>query len=89
MLYTSEQRSNTRKWLVLIAVASLVGLAIGVLLGSVPGGSPESVEDPRVGELESQVEDLQSQIEQLQSQHGAVERRGQHTGERPGSRRPR
>ena len=73
MLYTSEQRSNTRKWLVLIAVASLVSLAIGGLVGSVLRGSPESVEDPRVSELEGQIEDLQSQIKQLQSQHGALE----------------
>ena len=73
MLYTREQRSNARKWLVLLAVASLVSLAIGLLAGSVFRGTPDTGEDERVIELEGEIEDLQSQIGQLQSQHEAVE----------------
>ena len=73
MLYTREQRSNARRWLVLLAAASLVSLAIGLLAGSVFRGTPDTGEDERVSELQGEIEDLQSQIGQLRSQHEAVE----------------
>ena len=64
MLYTREQRSNTRKWLVLLVVATLVSLSIGLLGGGILQSSPEV----DTSELDKQVEELKSQVAQVQSQ---------------------
>ena len=64
MLYTREQRSNTRKWLVLLVAASLVTLAIGLSVGGALQSSPEV----DTSELDEQVEELKSEVAQVQSQ---------------------
>ena len=64
MLYTSEQRSNSRKWLIPLVLASLVSLAIGVAVGGALQSSPEF----DTSELDKQVEELKSQVTQVQSQ---------------------
>ena len=77
MLYTGEQRTSRRNWVVLVILAALVSLGIGLLLGGVfresPAGDVTELE-VQVEELQSQLAQQESQLAQLQSQLDAVEK---------------
>ena len=75
VLYAQEQRSNTPKWVVLLVIASLAGLALGVLIGSLLGGTTEvdtSEADAQVEELQAQLDDLDAKLRDVEAESASL-----------------